>query len=62
MFSMSVSLSLVAFSIVPFMAVWMLVWGARVRKVYRETRKSIASVSAQMEESVSGNKGNSDFQ
>jgi len=54
MFSMSVSLSLVAFSIVPFMVVWMLIWGARVRKVYRETRKSIASVSAQMEESVSG--------
>jgi len=54
MFSLSVDLSLIAFSIVPLMLVWMLVWGGRVRRVYRETRRAIASVSAQMEESVSG--------
>ncbi len=54
MFSMNVNLSLVSFAIIPVMLIWMVVWGKRVRTVYRETRKSIASVSAQMEESVSG--------
>jgi len=54
MFSLNVRLSLVSFAIIPVMLVWMIVWGARVRTVYRETRKAIASVSAQMEESVSG--------
>jgi len=54
MFSINLRLSLVSFAIVPIMVVWMVVWGKRVRTVYRETRKSIASVSAQMEESVSG--------
>ena len=54
MFSMSVDLSLIAFSIVPFMFIWMFIWGGRVRRIYRETRKTIARVSAQMEESVSG--------
>ncbi len=54
MFSLNIRLSLVSFAIIPVMLVWMIVWGARVRKVYRETRKAIASVSAQMEESVSG--------
>jgi len=54
MFSLDSSLSLVSFSMIPIMLIWMMVWGKRVRKVYRETRKTIASVSAQMEESVSG--------
>ncbi len=54
MFSINPQLSLVSFAIIPVMLVWMIVWGKRVRTVYRETRKSIASVSAQMEESVSG--------
>jgi ABC-type multidrug transport system fused ATPase/permease subunit len=54
MFSMNLRLSLVSFAIIPIMLAWMIVWGKRVRTVYRETRKSIASVSAQMEESVSG--------
>jgi ATP-binding cassette subfamily B protein len=54
MFSLNLRLSLVSFAIIPVMLVWMIVWGKRVRTVYRETRKSIASVSAQMEESVSG--------
>ncbi|HIH88692.1 TPA: ABC transporter ATP-binding protein [Candidatus Bathyarchaeota archaeon] len=54
MFSINVNLSLVSFAIIPVMLIWMVVWGKRVRTVYRETRKSIASVSAQMEESVSG--------
>lgn len=49
-------LSLITFSVIPMMAVFLYFWGRRVRKVYRETRKTIASVSAKMEESVSGMK------
>jgi ABC-type multidrug transport system fused ATPase/permease subunit len=49
-------LSLITFSIIPIMAFFLYVWGRRVRRVYRETRKTIASVSAKMEESVSGMK------
>lgn len=51
---MNPRLSMITFSIIPLMVVFMYFWGKRVRKVYRETRKTIASVSAQMEESVSG--------
>jgi len=51
---MNPRLSMITFSIIPLMVVFMYFWGRRVRKVYRETRKTIASVSAQMEESVSG--------
>jgi len=51
---MNTWLSLITFSIIPLMAVFMLLWGRRVRRVYRETRKTIASVSAKIEESVSG--------
>ncbi len=54
MFSINPQLSLVSFAVIPIMLVWMVIWGKRVRTVYRETRRSIASVSAQMEESVSG--------
>jgi ABC-type multidrug transport system fused ATPase/permease subunit len=54
MFSLDPSLSIISFSMIPLMLIWMMIWGKRVRKVYRETRKTIASVSAQMEESVSG--------
>jgi ATP-binding cassette subfamily B multidrug efflux pump len=49
-------LSLITFSVIPLMLVFLYLWGRRVRKVYRETRKTIASVSAKMEESVSGMK------
>ncbi len=51
---MNTWLSLITFSIIPLMALFMLLWGRRVRRVYRETRKTIASVSAKIEESVSG--------
>lgn len=54
MFSLNVGLSLISFSMIPLMLIWIILWGKRVRIVYRETRKTIASVSAQMEESVSG--------
>jgi ATP-binding cassette subfamily B protein len=53
---MNFQLSLITFSIIPLMLIFMYLWGRRVRKVYRETRKTIASVSAKMEESVSGMK------
>ena len=49
-------LSLITFSVIPLMMIFLYIWGRRVRKVYRETRKTIASVSAKMEESVSGMK------
>jgi len=49
-------LSLITFSVIPLMIIFLYIWGRRVRKVYRETRKTIASVSAKMEESVSGMK------
>ncbi|MBD3171483.1 ATP-binding cassette domain-containing protein [Candidatus Bathyarchaeota archaeon] len=49
-------LSLVTFSIIPLMILFLYLWGRRVRTVYRKTRRTIASVSAKMEESVSGMK------
>jgi len=49
-------LSIITFSVIPLMALFLYFWGRRVRTVYRETRKTIASVSAKMEESVSGMK------
>lgn len=56
MMSMNTRLSLITFSVLPLMALFLYIWGRRVRTVYRETRKTIASVSAKMEESVSGMK------
>lgn len=51
---MSVRLSLITFTVIPMIAVFMLFWGRRARTVYRRTRRTIASVSAKIEESVSG--------
>jgi ABC-type multidrug transport system fused ATPase/permease subunit len=56
MLSMNWWLSLITFSVLPLMLIFLYIWGRRVRRVYRETRKTIASVSAKMEESVSGMK------
>ena len=53
---MSPRLSLITFSVIPMIFAFMYLWGKRVRRVYRETRKTIASVSAKIEESVSGMK------
>ena len=53
---MDLRLSLITFAVIPLMVIFLYLWGRRVRKVYRETRKTIASVSAKMEESVSGMK------
>ncbi|MGQ9680539.1 MAG: ABC transporter ATP-binding protein [Candidatus Bathyarchaeia archaeon] len=54
MLLMNVWLSLITFTIIPMIVVFMYLWGRRVRRVYRETRRTIASVSAKIEESVSG--------
>ncbi|UCH57887.1 MAG: ABC transporter ATP-binding protein [Candidatus Bathyarchaeota archaeon] len=56
MLLMNAWLSVITFSIIPLMVAFLYIWGRRVRTVYRETRKTIASVSAKMEESVSGMK------
>ena len=53
---MDSKLTLITFSIIPLMAGFLYIWGRRVRIVYRATRRTIASVSAKMEESVSGMK------
>lgn len=56
MFMMDARLSAITFTIIPLMAGFLYIWGRRVRVVYRATRRTIASVSAKMEESVSGMK------
>jgi ATP-binding cassette subfamily B protein len=56
MLYLDTQLALISFSIVPVIAIFAYVWGKRVRKVYKETRQTIASVSAKIEESVSGMK------
>ncbi len=53
---MNAWLSLITFTVIPMILTFMFFWGRRVRRVYRETRKTIASVSAKIEESVSGMK------
>lgn len=54
MLLMNVWLSLITFIVIPMIVAFMYLWGRRVRRVYRETRRTIASVSAKIEESVSG--------
>ncbi|MBS7620117.1 ABC transporter ATP-binding protein [Candidatus Bathyarchaeota archaeon] len=54
MLLMNLWLSIITFTVIPMVVAFMYFWGRRVRKVYRETRKTIASVSARIEESVSG--------
>ena len=51
---MNTWLSLITFTVIPMIVAFMLIWGRRVRTVYRQTRRTIASVSAKIEESVSG--------
>jgi len=51
---MNARLSLITFTVVPMIVAFVLLWGRRVRTVYRQTRRTIASVSAKIEESVSG--------
>jgi len=51
---MNTRLSLITFTVIPMIVAFMVFWGRRVRTVYRRTRRTIASVSAKIEESVSG--------
>ena len=54
MLSLDLHLSLTTFTVLPLIAAFMLLWGRRAREAYRRTRRTIASVSAIIEESVSG--------
>jgi len=54
MLSLNLHLSLITFTVIPLIVVFMLLWGRRAREAYRRTRRTIASVSALIEESVSG--------
>ena len=56
MITMDARLSVITFTILPLMIGFLLTWGRKVRVVYRATRRTIASVSAKLEESVSGMK------
>lgn len=56
MLRMNVELSLISFTVIPMIVAFLYFWGRRVRSVYRKTRRTIASVSARIEESVSGMK------
>ena len=54
MLSLNLHLSLITFTVIPLIVAFMLLWGRRAREAYRRTRRTIASVSALIEESVSG--------
>ncbi len=54
MLRMNVKLSLISFTVIPMIIAFLYLWGRKVRTVYRRTRRTIASVSAKIEESVSG--------
>ena len=54
MLSLNLHLSLITFTVIPLIVVFMLLWGRKAREAYRRTRRTIASVSALIEESVSG--------
>ncbi len=56
MLRMNVRLSLISFTVIPMIVAFLYFWGRKVRSVYRRTRRTIASVSAKIEESVSGMK------
>ncbi|MBS7653064.1 ABC transporter ATP-binding protein [Candidatus Bathyarchaeota archaeon] len=56
MLRMNVRLSLISFTVIPMIVTFLYFWGRKVRSVYRRTRMTIASVSAKIEESVSGMK------
>ncbi|MDH5688055.1 MAG: ABC transporter ATP-binding protein/permease, partial [Candidatus Bathyarchaeota archaeon] len=54
MLLLNLELSLMAFLMVPFMGLFVWVFGKRVREAYRRTRRTISGVTSQIEESVSG--------
>ncbi|MBN1889350.1 MAG: ABC transporter ATP-binding protein, partial [Thermoflexales bacterium] len=54
MFSLNGQLALVTFIVVPFMLVVSIYFSRRARQAFRQTRKTIGSVSAELEENISG--------
>jgi len=54
MFSLNWQLALVTFIVVPFMFVFSIFFARRARRAFRVTRKTIGSVSADLEENISG--------
>ncbi|MFB0503099.1 MAG: ABC transporter ATP-binding protein [Candidatus Bathyarchaeia archaeon] len=54
MLLLNLELSLMAFLMVPFMGLFVWVFGKRAREAYRRTRRTISGVTSQIEESVSG--------
>jgi len=56
MLYLNLYLSLIAFTILPFMVLFVWAFGKRAREAYRRTRKTISGVTSQIEESISGMK------
>ncbi|MFC2054191.1 ABC transporter ATP-binding protein [Chloroflexota bacterium] len=54
MFSLNWQLALVTFIVLPFMLGASILFSRRARRAFRETRKTIGSVSADLEENISG--------
>jgi ATP-binding cassette subfamily B multidrug efflux pump len=54
MFGLNWRLALATFAILPFMFVSSIYFSRRARRAFRETRKTIGSVSADLEENISG--------
>jgi len=54
MLLLNLQLSVMAFLLVPFMGLFVWVFGKRAREAYRRTRRTISGVTSQIEESVSG--------
>jgi ATP-binding cassette subfamily B protein len=56
MLYLNIYLSLISFTIIPFMILFVLIFGKKARKNYRRTRKTISEVTSHIEQSVSGMK------
>jgi ATP-binding cassette subfamily B protein len=56
MLYLNIYLSLISFTIIPFMVLFVLTFGKKARKNYRRTRKTISGVTSHIEQSVSGMK------
>lgn len=50
----NIPLTLITFSIIPFMIWFATVYNGKMRKVFRQVRESMAEVNAQLEDSISG--------
>ena len=54
MLSLSLPLSLLAFLVLPLMVIVTLIWRARARESYRQVRRKIAAVNANLNENIGG--------